>query len=177
MYISICESWHHGHETMQSQLGFAHRDCIWLYRCFQQTVISEISCKNICCNLSIWVLGFFLLPSKIKEELIWCTKGMLVLNQLFIIFSRPVWESKCIGLTAVGWSAVCFSSASSKSLNFDPVLLVGKKGQHLSHRIKLFGSSGEGPKKNRTFLFIVNILWLLCFISTTEWTMKYLERV
>lgn len=49
-------------------------------------------------------------------------KGMLVLNQLFIILSRPVWERKCIGLTAV-W----FSSASSNYLNFDPVLLTEKK--------------------------------------------------
>lgn len=59
MYISFCGSWHHGHETVQSQLGFAHRNYIWLYRCFQHTLISEISCMNICYNLSVWVLGFW----------------------------------------------------------------------------------------------------------------------
>lgn len=53
---------------MQSQLGFAHKDCTWLYRCFQQTVVSEISCKNICCNLSVWVLGVLFASQQDKKR-------------------------------------------------------------------------------------------------------------
>lgn len=109
---------------------------MWLYRCFQQTIVSEISCKNICCNLSIWVSRVFLLPSKIKEELIWCMKGMLVLNQLFIILSRPVWERKCIGLTAVWFSSASTELWSSSSY--------WKKGSHLSHRISFLALLVKG---------------------------------
>lgn len=121
MYISICESWHHGHETMQSQLGFAHKDCAWLYRCFQQTVVSEISCKNICCNLSVWVLGvlfasqqdkrradliyernvgpksivYYFLQDSMREKIHWVNSCWLICSLLFfsILKVSELWSS------------------------------------------------------------------------------------
>lgn len=94
------------------------------------------------CLSGCWVGFFFiLLPSKIKEELIWCMKGMLVLNQLFVIFSRPVWGRKWIELTAADWVPVCFSSAFSVS--------------------ELWSSSSHWKKKDNTCVIELGFLALL----------------
>lgn len=123
-------------------------------------------------HLVIWLcFSLLLLPSKIKDDLIWYMKRTLVLKQLFVIFCRPIWEGKGIVLTVVGCWLVC-------SVIFSSILKVLKTRtwMHLFHRIRLFSFSGDMPKKNRTFLFIINILLLLCFISTTKQSMMYLER-